>query len=169
MTTIRLQLKKSKGYLIEAKTIPSGGSSPDHRDGNLDVPDGTKISWEASPGGQDTTVYTATFRNLQNNAVAWPFVEKADGTGTAPAGYTGPLVLPFVLGGKDVSSVELTTKSPGVPVKYTVTAGPPANIDPLDPMIIIRPQSLASVNVAFGVTCAVLGAIAGALLMTWLR
>lgn len=168
MTTIRFQLKKSKGYLIEAKTIPSGGSVPDHRDGNLDVPDGTKISWKASPGGPATPVYTATFRNLQNNAVAWPFVENANGTGTAPAGYTGPLVLPFDLGGNKVSSVELTTKSLGVPVKYTVTAEPPANIDPLDPMIIIRPQSFAALNLALGATCAVLGAIAGALLTAWL-
>ena len=169
MTTIRFQLKKSKGFLVEAKTIPTGGNGHDHRDGNLDIPDGTKITWEATPGGQDKTVYTAAFRNLQSNVDAWPFVETADGTGLAPPGYAGPLVLPYVRDGKSVSSVTLTTKSLGFPVKYTVAAGPPATIDPLDPMIIIRPQSLASsVNVAFGVSCAVLGAVAGALLTAWL-
>lgn len=171
MTTIRFQLKKSKGYIVEAKTIPTGGNDPDHRDGNLDLPDGTKITWKASPGGPggpDKTVYTARFRNLQSNAEAWPFVEKADGTGEAPPGYTGPLVLPYGDAGNKVSSVSLTTKALGFPVKYVVSAEPSPTIDPLDPMIIIRPLSLAKVNVAFGVTCAVLGAVTGALVTTWL-
>jgi hypothetical protein len=133
------------------------------------------ITWEAmppggpgGPGGPDGPVYTAKFRILQDNADAWPFVQKANGRDVAPPGYTGPLVLPYTLDGQKLRSVNLTTKSPGVPVKYTVTAEPPAQIDALDPMIIIRPLSFAAVNVAFGVSCAVLGAIAGALLTAWL-
>lgn len=168
MTTIRFQVKQSKGFLVEAKTIPTGGNGPDHRDGNLDVPAGTKITWEAKTSGSDSTVYTATFRDLQSGADAWPFIERADGQGVAPAGYVGPLVLPCDIDGRSASSVKLTTRSLGFPVKYRVAAAPPGNIDDLDPMIIIRPQSLASVNLAFGVSCAVLGAIAGALLTNWL-
>lgn len=172
MTTIRFQLKKSKGFLVEAKTIPTGGNGPDHRDGNLDVPDGTTITWKASPGGpgdsHKTAVYTATFRNLEDNAAAWPFIETADGKDKAPPGYTGPLVLPYDDGGNSVSSVSLTTKALGFPVMYKVSAEPSQTIDSLDPMIIIRPQTVAAVNVAFGVSCAVLGAVAGALITAWL-
>jgi len=168
MTTVRFQVKRSKGSLVEAETIPTGGNGPDHRFGNLDVPDGTNITWQAASGGSGKTVYTAEFRDLQSNARAWPFKETADGKGAAPPGYTGPLVLPYQDGGKDVASVSLTTKALGFPVKYTVTAEPQDKIDPLDPMIIIRPQSLAASNVAFGVSCAVLGAVAGALITAWL-
>lgn len=168
MTTIRFQVRKSKGFLVEAKTIPTGGNGPDHRDGNLDVAAGTKITWQAASGGSDKTVYTAEFRDLQSNAKAWPFNEMANGQGVAPPGYTGPLVLPYQDGGQEVASVSLTTRALGFPVKYLVTAEPKDKIDPLDPMIIIRPQSLAAVNVAFGVSCAVLGAVAGALITAWL-
>jgi hypothetical protein len=56
-------------------------------------------------------------------------------------------------------------------IKYDVHVGtvgagsacvPDPAVPPLDPAMIIRPQTSA-VNVAFGVTCAVLGAVAGAL------
>lgn len=168
MTTIQFRVKQSRGSLVEAKTIPSGGSQPDQRDGNLSTDNGVKIKWQAITGGPDKPVYTATFRNLDTNAAVWPFVETADGKGTAPAGYTGPLVLPFGPAGNQVSSVTLTTKGLGFPVKYTVAAEPSSKIDALDPMIIIRPLAMSSMNVTFGATCAVLGAVAGALLTTWL-
>lgn len=168
MTTIRLKVKRSRDFRVEAKTIPSGKDQPDQSDGNIELPGGAKIKWDAELGGNSTvSKYTVEFRHLTNAGLVWPFVEKADGTGVAPPDYTGPLVLPYVLNGEKRDNVELTTKSGGVTAKYTVTAEPSDKIDALDPMIIIRPQ-FAAVNVAFGVSCAVLGAVAGALLTAWL-
>ena len=49
----------------------------------------------------------------------------------------------------------------------TITCLQDAHIEPLDPMIIIRNKSVAASNsVMLGVTCAVLGAVAGAAI-TW--
>ena len=40
-----------------------------------------------------------------------------------------------------------------------------SGVEPLDPMIIIRPAQTSTDSVLFGVTCAVVGAVAGALAM----
>jgi|GEM_PF-3113646 len=164
MTTIRLGLKKPAEFQIEAKTIPTGGSGPDYREGNVETQGGTAITWKAKLGGtNEASKYTVTFRDLRNGDPVWPFVEYADGTGVAPQNYLGPLVLPY--GPGNDKSVSLTTRSLDVAAKYVVIAEPPGNatIDDLDPIIIIRQQSSGTSNVALGVTCAVLGAVGGAL------
>ena len=161
MVKIRLRLKASKEFQIEARTFPAGGSQPDQRKGNVDTIGGDKIVWEAQPDG-DVSLYTVHFFDLRDGSATWPFVELEDGTGAAPDGYVGPLTL------KPRDLVTLTTKSIDLPAKYEVSASRTDNrkVDDLDPMIIIRPALLAKDSALFGVTCAVLGAAVGAL-ATW--
>jgi hypothetical protein len=159
MTTIRLNVKRSKDYGVEARTIPTGGSQPDHRQGNVDALGGSQIEWHGQPGN-DASLYTVRFINLSDGSSTWPFVELEDGTGTAPAGYTGPLTL------TPGQRVKLTTTAGNLTVKYDVSAtrNDGKAVDDLDPMIIIRP-GLRSI-VATGLPWAVAGAAVGALI-TW--
>jgi len=159
MTTIRLDVKKSKDFGVEARTIPAGGSQPDHRHGNVDAEGGTQIEWHGQPGN-DASLYTVRFFKLIDGSATWPFVELEDGTGTAPAGYTGPLTL------TPGQRVRLTTKAEVLTVKYEVSAtrndGKP--VEDLDPMIIIRPglRSIVTTSVPWAVAGAAVGA-----LITW--
>ena len=162
MATIRLKVERNpdKRFRVEAQTIPAGGNQPDQGWGNVDTNGGTRIKWDAKFGGPATpSKYTVTFRNVPSGAASWPFVEKADGTGVALPAYVGPLVLP--VNGQDC--VELTTKNEDLNVKYDVVAEPAGTIVALDPMIIIRKPAGISANLVLPVTCAVLGAIVGAL------
>jgi hypothetical protein len=162
MATIRLRVENNpdKKFRVEAQTIPAGGNQPDQGWGNVDTTGGTCIKWDGKFNGPARpSKYTVTFRYVLNDAAAWPFVQKADGTGVAPPDYVGPLVLP--VNGQD--SVELTTKDEDLRVKYDVVAEPKETIVALDPVIIIRKPAGISANLVLPVTCAVLGAIVGAL------
>jgi hypothetical protein len=159
MTTIRLNVKKSKDFGVEARTIPAGGNQPDHRKGNVDAQGGTQIEWHGQ-AGNDASLYTVRFFKLSDGSATWPFVELEDGTGTAPAGYTGPLTLAAG------TSVTLTTKAESLTVKYEVSATRTDGraVDDLDPMIIIRPglRSIVTTSLPWAVAGAAVGA-----LITW--
>lgn len=157
---------------VVARTVGSNGQA-DARRGNLDESAGTRVRWRAENTGRATR-YEVWFYTLGGTAPVWPFVEKADGSGTAPAGYTGPLVLaPPGPGNTAPHEVPLTLKSiDAESVKYVVRATPPPNepIADLDPMIVIRPVIAASTQgsdggVLLGVVSAILGATVGALAM----
>ena len=159
MHKVELRLLPSGPFRIEAESFVNGNS--DQRKGNVDTLNGRRFQWTAQ---NDLNVlrYVVTFKRLSDGLAVWPFKENADGTGTAPANYVGPLSL------TPGASVSLTTRKFDWPVKYEVTAtrSDGANVDVLDPVIIIRPAKTLEMDVAFGVTCAVVGAIAGAA-ATW--
>jgi hypothetical protein len=159
MHKVELRMLMSGPFRIEAESFVNG--NPDQRKGNVDTLNGRRFQWTAQ---SDPTLlrYVVTFRRLSDGLTVWPFRENADGTGTAPANYVGPLTL------TPGAAVSLTTKKIDWPVKYEVTAtrSDGDNVDVLDPVIIIRPARNLEMDVALGVTCAVIGAIAGAT-ATW--
>jgi hypothetical protein len=161
MTTIRLKVKKSQDLGVEARTIPAGGSQPDHRKGNVDAEGGTQIEWHGQ-SGNEASLYTVRFFKLSDGSATWPFVELEDGTGIAPTGYTGPLTL------TPGQRVRLTTKAEALTVKYEVSATHSEGkaVDDLDPMIIIRPglRSIVAAGLPWAVAGAALGAVLTALL-----
>jgi hypothetical protein len=169
MATIKLDLVKSKGRHVVAQTLSGPGGTATSKKGSVDLLAGNKIWWECdnSPGWLDR--YEVRFRDHSSGSATWPFKENGDGTGTAPLGYLGPLIL------KKNSHVEVTTIT-GAPnlVAYDAIAfrdndpqNPDPDVDALDPMIIIRPTAYQSSTfnwVPLAVVSAVIGAAAGALL-----
>jgi hypothetical protein len=160
MATIQLRVEKE--WRVVANSLDAAGH-PDKRGGNLDLQGGSKIVWEASPGPGWVAQYKVKFRDsARPSQTAWPFVD------AQPADQ----VLRLNRG----ASVTLTTLGGGLEcIKYDVevessSGGPGVTPEPLDPMIIIRPNKVAAAShqatdgVLFGVTCAVVGAAAGALL-----
>jgi len=175
MAYIKLDIVKSKEKHIVAQTLSGPGGPATSQKGSVDLNAGNTIRWETdnTPGWLDR--YEIRFRDHGTESPTWPFKELGDGTGTAPVGYLGPLVV------KKNSYVEMTTLT-GAPnlVAYDVIAfrdndpqKPDSDVDALDPMIIIRP-TLNQSSVAFNwvplvVTSAVIGAAVGALTVTILN
>jgi len=148
--------------------------------GNRDLDGGTAITWDArihdSPGW--VTKFKVTFKDSATGNPTWPFTKKINGE-DAPDNHFE--VLELTLG----MPKTFVTRNDGLKtVKYDVAAdgdppsppsppgspGPPDKVLALDPTIIIRPNKVveashqATDGVLFGVTCAVVGAAAGALL-----
>jgi hypothetical protein len=173
MANIKLDIVKSKGKHVVAQTLSGPGGPATGQKGSVELNAGSKIRWETdnSPGWLDR--YEISFRDHSTESPTWPFKEYGDGTGTAPAGYLGPLIV------KKNSSVEMTTLDAAANlVAYDVIAfrdndpqNPDPEVDPLDPMIIIRPtmQYAKDVNwVPLAVVSAVIGAAVGALTVAML-
>lgn len=140
MTTIKLKVKQTKSKAVEAEA----GSA-----GNIIVSPGTGIDWQGT-GSHD---YRVTFRDLDTGAHIWPF--------SAPSAVGSP---PALTVGQGTVSTQLKSELPPS-IKYEVEAVDSADVDALDPMIIIRPLATpvsSNDDVTLGVVAAVVGAIAGA-------
>lgn len=127
-------------------------SGPGQHGGNVGVEQGDTLGWKCENNGH---AFLVRFYRFGTTDGIWPFEEEAD----------------VVEGGikyLEVRSTTVTTKTLNTEetLKYEVKLVRPneANVAPLDPTIIIRSKNLAKHSVLFGVTCAVIGAIAGALL-----
>lgn len=159
MATIELDVDNE--WRVVAKSLDANNQN-DKRGGNLDLPGGSQVVWKASSSPGWVEKYKVTFRDSANPATkVWPFA------GTEPAGR-------ILLLNRGQSSDPLTTLGNGQQIiKYDVeveTNASPGNPgkkpEALDPMIVIRPASITADSVTLGVTCAVLGALAGAA-VTW--
>jgi hypothetical protein len=152
METVRLSvIDPMKPRRIVAKTLTSG--VPDDRLGNIETDQGTELVWEAV---EDKSVvsFTVQFFELGSKNAIWPF------KGTDH----GPNYSLVVKPGKSESRT-LKAGYSNKKLKYAVAAehAPGADrIDPLDPMLIIRPPLISKVT--FGLVCALAGAVVGALL-----
>lgn len=138
--------------------------------GHVIVEPGERIDWKNLTPNSGGRVFLVSFYDwtLGTKVPVWPFKGQ-----TLPPGLQcqGPASVPWlrVPGSGVRTDVDV---APGtLLLKYDVhvegvgggnACAPDATITPLDPAIIIRTRS-SGVNVAFGVTCAVLGAVAGAL------
>jgi hypothetical protein len=163
MAVIRIDTDKSpakKEYRVVARSLNNSGQD-DGKLGNLFPEAQGQIKWTAKGEGW-IKKYKIRFSVPGSSANIWPFTTLADGS-PVPPGFDGPLAI------QPNESITLTL-SPNAPadIKYSVKAEANAgkDVDDLDPMIIIRPKSMARDSTVLGVTCAVLGAMAGALL-TW--
>ena len=156
MTTIKLDVRpiappRSRQVQASANAVGDGG--------NAWFPPGAEIVWTAN--GND--VFRVIFQDLDKSPPhnwIFPFEGSDDG--------------PF--GTDNAPSLEVKHTATGT--KKVLSAGAPENIKycvystsdtaaiPLDPMIVIRPAFVAADSVVLGVTCAVLGTVAGAL-TTW--
>lgn len=145
MATIWLSVRNSKVRQVRARL------TRDKDGGNTVVSPQASIGWQA----QGSDVFRVVFFDLDNQAWIFPFDGNDDG----------------VFGPDNAPSLEVTgagetrTLKPGAPsnIKYEVYCTSESTADPLDPMIIIRKPAGISENLALPVTCAVLGAIVGAL------
>lgn len=149
MTTITLKIGNSKVRQVQAQTKKTGDG------GNAILPAQGAIEWKAS--GND--VFRVIFQDLNEEAKnkwIFPFVGHDDG----------------VFGPNNAPSLEVTgagktrvlKDDAPASIKYEVYSTSDSSTDHLDPVIIIRPRSIAKDSMLFGVTCAVVGALAGALL-----
>lgn len=151
MTTVKIDV--GRGWRVFATD----------KGGNVDLVGGSDMSLVAATGHPWVTKYKITFKDSQTGNPTWPFTKKVNGD-DAPDGHTE--VLELTPGG----SITRTLRDGALRIiKYDVAVegdppGPETEALALDPTIIIRPNSLANYSVLFGVTCAVLGAAAGALL-----
>ncbi len=161
MNKVELRMLGSSQFRVEAESFVNGNS--DHRKGNVDTLNGRKFEWTAQ---SDLNVlrYVVSFKRLSDDLPVWPFKENADGNGTAPNDYVGPLSL------SPGATVKLTTKKFDWPVKYEVTAtrSDEKTVDVLDPVIIIRPglRSIVAEGLPWAVAGAGLGAAVAAIVMS---
>jgi hypothetical protein len=145
MATIRLSVHSTRVRQVRARV------KRDKDGGNTLVPPQASIEWKAT--GSD--VFRVVFFDLDNEAWIFPFDGNDNG----------------VFGPDNAPSLEVTgagqtrtLKSVAPPnIKYEVYCTSESTADPLDPMIIIRKPAGISANLVLPVTCAVLGAIVGAL------
>jgi hypothetical protein len=133
--------------------------------GNRDLDGGTAITWDATTNGSPGWVKTfkVTFKDSKTGNPTWPFTKKVNGD-DAPDNHFEVLELK-----KGVPKTFVTRDGDLKTVKYEVTAdgnppGPPDEVIALDPTIIIRPKNNLLSRELFGVICAVLGAVVGAVL-----
>jgi len=145
MATIRLSVRNTKVRQVRARV------TRDKDGGNTVVSPQASIEWQAH--GSD--VFRVVFFDLVNQAWIFPFDGNDDG----------------VFGPDNAPSLEITgagetrTLKSDAPsnIKYEVYCTSESTADPLDPVIIIRKPAATSANLVLPVTCAVLGAIVGAL------
>lgn len=154
MATIELNTKRVNRPVVVAYD-PTGGAAS-RKGGDIETQPGDVLAWQCANESQS---FLVRFYRFDTGADTWPFSQAPDKTdpGPNPVRY-------LRVNSKNPKKVNVNSP---VTIKYEV-ADESGSAEPLDPMIIIRPQALAAVNVAFGVSCAVLGAVAGALLTAWL-
>lgn len=163
----RIELAISGGPTVIARD-PSLSGRRQHG-GNIGAKPGETISWQCASNGQSYLVRFFDFVSKEN---VWPFAEQADQTEKdpdPPPNTPNPPDIKY-LKVNSMTARSLTFNYP-FGVKYVVAVERPGpHVTPLDPMIIIRPSQVveashqATDGVMFGVTCAVVGAAAGAAL-----
>jgi len=163
MAVIRIDTERSsakKEYRVVAQSLNVSGQD-DGKLGNLFPDPQGQITWTARGEGW-VKKYRIRFSVPGGQGYIWPFTTLVGG-GQVPAGYDGPLEI-------EPNKTETLTLNPAAPpdIKYAVKAevNQGKEVDDLDPMIIIRPKFMARESTSLAVTCAVLGAVAGALI-TW--
>lgn len=152
MTTIKLAVMP----IAPPRTRQIQASAKDAGDGgNAELPPGAEIVWTAS--GND--VFRVIFQDLDKSPPDWIFPFEGQHDGPFGPDNAPSLKVQHTPGGTK------RVLSAGAPenIKYSVYSTSETDAIPLDPMIVIRPVSMARDSVALGVTCAVLGAVAGAL------
>lgn len=152
MATIELDTKKVKDRAVIAYDPSSDKRS--RKGGDVEATTGDTLGWQCAHEGQS---FLVRFFRFDTGTNTWPFSQNPDkeDPGVDPVRY-------LRVNSKVTKWVNVASP---VMVKYEVQveSGPAA--EPLDPMIIIRPARIATDLVPVGVTCAVLGAIAGAVLI----
>lgn len=148
MTKISLSVSSGSNRKVKARAKKA-------RDGgNVVLLPQESVDWNA----QGNEVFRVTFCDLaKDDEAADKWIFPFEGPDDGPH---GPKNAPSL---KVDSPSRLRTLKAGIPtdIKYEVDCISTPSADPLDPMIIIRPP-VVSDSVALGVTCGVLGAIAGA-------
>lgn len=95
--------------------------------GNALVGESTRISWRAEG---DVAAYRVTFYDLSNGRVIWPFEGKPDGSDARG---------PYLRVTRDGVTNSFLPEGPSE-IKYDVAVDEARDdVEPLDPMIIIRP------------------------------
>lgn len=154
MATIELNTQLVESRIVIAYDASSGSSS--NEGGNVEATSGDTIGWQCADVDQS---FLVRFYRFDTGGNVWPFSQQPDKSsgGNNPVRY-------LRVNSKTVKNRTVTSTRN---VKYVVEveSGPAAL--PLDPMIIIRSKNFLKDSVLFGVTCAVVGAFLGALLVTW--
>lgn len=152
MATIELDTISVKEWVVVAYDPTSSKRS--RKGGNVEAQPGDALGWQCAKAGQS---FLVRFYRFDTDLDAWPFSQQPDKTdpGINPVRY-------LRVNSKTTKWVNVTSP---VTLKYEVQ-DESGKAEPLDPVIIIRPALVAADSVALGVTCAVLGAVAGAL-VTW--
>lgn len=147
MAKITLTVHNSKVRQVRARV------NNDKDGGNAVLPRQDTVDWQAN-GADEFRVVFHDLDHYDPNTGIWPFEGGDDGP-------FGPSNLPSL---KVTGGGKTRVLKPDAPrnIKYEVYCTSGADADPLDPMIIIRPSSFSD-SVVLGVSCAVLGAITGAL------
>ena len=154
MTTITLDIRpiappKSLQVQASVKTVGDGG--------NAVLPPGAQIQWTAN--GLD--VFRVLFQDIDKsppNNWIYPFAGSDDGP-------FGPDNAPSLEVKRPGTTKSLRADAPEN-IKYWVYSTSSAGANLLDPMIIVRPASVAPDSALLGATCAALGAAVGAAI-TW--
>ena len=151
MTKIKLKLRKCGNEdLIVAEAHQPGDN------GNTAEPKGASIDWKATSNDE----FRVVFQDFLTDDWIFPFTGSDDGP-------WGPNNAPSLLVTNNATTRTLVQSAPPT-IKYGVHCTSVSGVDPLDPMIIIRPtlQYAKDVNwVPLAVVSAVIGAAAGALLV----
>jgi hypothetical protein len=149
MATIELYTKKSNRPAVFARDKTD--TKPIRKGGDVEAHPGDALGWECA---NEQESFLVRFFRFDTGDNTWPFSQAPDKTGTGP----NPVRYLRV---NSKSTKWMTVTSPET-VKYEVE-DESGSADPLDPMIIIRKPAGISANLVLPVTCAVLGAIVGAL------
>lgn len=155
MATIELSTKQVNDRIVVAYDPQADKAS--RKGGDVETTTGDTLGWQCANESQS---FLVRFYRFDTDADIWPFSQAPDKSGT------GPNPIRYLrVNSKNTRWVNVTST---FTMKYAVEveAGPAA--EPLDPMIIIRQTQVAALDVPLGVTCAVLGAVVGALLTAWL-
>jgi hypothetical protein len=95
--------------------------------GNALVTDSTRIEWRAEG---EVAAFRVTFYDLSNGKSIWPFEGKPDGVDARG---------PYLRVTRDGATLSLLSTGPSE-IKYDVSVDEARDdVDPLDPMIIVRP------------------------------
>lgn len=151
MTTIGLKIDRA------VIAYDPHGSGPGQHGGNVGVESGDTVGWQCANNGHSFLVRFYRFGTTEG---IWPFEGDADLIEADPDPEK-PVIEYLRVESTTVKTKRLNTEET---LKYEVKVERGPDAVPLDPTIIIRSKNLAQHSVIFGVTCAVLGAVAGALL-----
>jgi hypothetical protein len=150
MATITIKTVATSGAARKiVVTQPSGAT-----DGTTVAHGNESFEWIASTTGEAFRLYFFDYE--YPGAAIWPFDGSSDGSDAKGRYWSVP----------SPAKPRRLRRFASPAIKYDVVAMSPADVDPLDPMIIIRP-TLRS-KVLFGLAWAALGAVAGSAL-TWYR
>lgn len=160
MAVIQIDTEQSpapKQYRVVVKSLDVTGQD-DGKLGNVTPEPQGQINWKAKGPGWIRN-YQIYFSVPGTQGYIWPFTTLANGDPVPPA-FAGPLEIEP---NKAITLTLISNAPEDIKYSAKATANPGKDVDDLDPMIIIRPKFMARDGTTLGVTCAVLGAAAGAL------